>query len=68
MNLIELYEKIPVDRHKDIKVIADRVFVKDVEGNTDEYLISGDGELWPVRSDREQKQDLKAIKSKLGIS
>lgn len=67
MNLVELYEQTPVERHKDIKVVGDRVLVKDVDGSVDEYLISESEELWLVRSDREQKQDLKAIKSKLGI-
>lgn len=68
MNLIELYDQTPVDRHKDIKVIGDKVLVKDTEGNVDEYLISGEEEeLWLVRSDREQKRDIKAIKNKLGI-
>ena len=68
MNLIELYDQTPVDRHKDIKVIGDKVLVKDTEGNVDEYLISGEEEeLWLVRSDREQKRDIKAIKNKRGI-
>lgn len=67
MNLVELYQKTPVKRHKDIRVMGDRVLVKDTQGNVEEYLISGDGELWLVRSDREQRQSLKAIKSKLGI-
>jgi len=67
MNLVELYEQTPVNRHENIRVVGDRVLVRDVDGSVDEYLISGDGELWLVRSDREQKQDLKAIKSKLGI-
>lgn len=68
MNLIELYEKTPVERHRDIKVVEDRVLVKGIDGNVDEYLISGEEqELWLIRSDREQKQDIRAIKSKLGI-
>jgi len=66
MNLIELYKQVPVERHGDIKVVGERVFVKDTEGNIGEYLIS-DEELWLVHSDGEQKQDIKAIKSKLGI-
>ena len=66
MNLVELYQQVPVERHQDIKVVGDRVLVKDADGNVDEYLIS-DEELWLVHSDGEQKQDIKAIKSKLGI-
>lgn len=65
MNLVELYKQIPVERHHDIKVVGDKVFVKDADGDIDEYLISGE-ELWLVRSDRELKQDIKAIKAKLG--
>ena len=71
MNLVELYAKIPVERHKDIKVVEDKVFVKDADGCVDEYLISAidEGEeLWLIRSDGEQKQALEAIKAKLGIS
>ena len=68
MNLVELYEQMPVDRHGDIKVVGDKVLVRDANGNVDEYLLIQDDELWLVRSDREQKQDLKAIKSKLGIT
>lgn len=66
MNLVELYQQVPVERHQDIKVVGDRVLVKDADGNVDEYLISNE-ELWLVHSDGEQKQDIKAIKSKLGI-
>ena len=56
MNLIELYKQTPVERHKDIKVAGDKVLVKDIDGNVDEYLITPteDGEeLWLVRSDKE---------------
>ena len=66
MNLIQLYEQLPVERHKDIKVAGDRVLVRDADGNVAEYLISDD-ELWLVRCDKEQKEDIKAIKAKLGI-
>ena len=67
MNLVELYQQTPVERHKDIKVVGDRVLVGDADGNVAEYLISEDEELWLVRSDKEQRQDIKAIKAKLGI-
>ena len=66
MNLIQLYEQLPVERHKDIKVAGDRVLVRDADGNVAEYLISDD-ELWLVRCDKEQKENIKAIKAKLGI-
>ena len=66
MNLIQLYEQLPVERHKDIKVAGDRVLVKSPGGDVTEYLISEE-ELWLVRCDKEQKEDIKAIKAKLGI-
>lgn len=70
MNLSELYKQIPLEKHSNIKVVGDRVFVKDADGSVDEYLIiptEAGEELWLVHSDREQRQDIKAIKSKLGI-
>ena len=66
MNLAELYEKTPIARHKDIKVSGDKVFVKDTDGSVDEYLVVDNGELWLVRSDREVKRDVKAIRDRLG--
>lgn len=68
MNLVELYQEIPVASHKDIKVVGDRVLVRDTDGNVFEYLVLDDGELWLVRSDEEQRLDIKAIKVKLGIT
>ena len=56
MNLVELYEQTPVGRHKDIKVAGDKVLVKDIDGNVDEYLITPTEdreELWLVHSDKE---------------
>lgn len=66
MNLEQLYKQTPVARHKDIKVVGDRVLVKDRDGDVTEYLILDDGELWLVRSDKEVKRDVKAIKDKIG--
>jgi len=68
MNLVELYQNIPVARHKDIRVVGDRVLVRDTDGNVFEYLVLDDGELWLVRSDKEQRLDINAIKAKLGIT
>ena len=45
MNLVELYQNIPVARHKDIRVVGDRVLVRDTDGNVFEYLVLDDGEL-----------------------
>jgi len=67
MNLDELYEQIPAERHKDIRIAKGRVFVQDAGGNVAEYLVLDDEELWLIRCDREQKQDIKAIKAKLSI-
>jgi len=67
MNLGELYSQTSVDRHKHIKVVGDRVFVKGINGSVDEYLLDEEQKLWLIRSDKEQKQDIKAIMSKLGI-
>lgn len=49
MNIVELYQKMPVDKHGDIKVMEDRVFVKQGDG-VEEYLIEPDGELWLMPS------------------
>lgn len=71
MNLVDLYKRTPVERHQDIKVLGDRVFVRSADGSTDEYLITGSGTeeaLWLIRSDKELRQDVKAMKSKLGIT
>ncbi len=67
MNLVELYTQIPVERHGDIKVVGERFFVKDIDGNVEEYFIDERDGLWLVCSDRQQKEALSAIKSKLGI-
>lgn len=67
MNLAELYQKTPVERHSDIKVMEGRVLVKTADGCIDEYTIDADGELWLIRSNREERQDILAIKAKLGI-
>lgn len=66
MNLAELYEQTPVERHQDIKVVGDRVFIKDIDGDVVEYLLDGQGELWLVRSDKKLKGDVAAIKNKVG--
>ena len=66
MNLVELYEQTPVQRHKDINVVGDRVLVRDADGDVSEYLVVEDGELWLARSDKKLKTDIKAIKDKVG--
>ena len=66
MNLVELYEQTPVERHQDIRVLGERVFAKDVDGNVDEYVLDSQGELWLVHSDKKLKADVVAIKNKVG--
>lgn len=66
MNLVELYEQTPVERHQDIKVVGDSVFIKDADGDVVEYLLDSQGELWLVRSDKKLKGDVAAIKNKVG--
>ncbi len=65
MNLVKLYKQTPVARHKNIKVVGDRVFVRDTDGDVAEYLILEDGELWLTRSDKKLQSDVEAIKKKL---
>ena len=67
MNIIELYEQTPVERHKDIIADGNRILVSDEEGDITEYLLDGVGELWLVRSDKKLRADIAAIKSKLDI-
>ena len=71
MNLIELYEQTPMERHKDIIVRGDRVYVKTPEG-TDEYLLQSDGELQLISSSKEGvisaiMEDVKDIKMKVRL-
>jgi len=63
MNLVELYEQLPVEKHQEIVVSGDRLFF---EG--EEYLILADGELKLVHSDKELLQRVDQIRTKLGIS
>ena len=62
MNLIELYEKTPVEQHQNIKVSRDRVFVRNEGGGVDEYLVDGD-EMWLIKSDKEIKDSLARLES-----
>ena len=68
MNLVELFTQTPVERHKNIKVRGDQVYIIDDDGDANlEYLFDIDGELLPVCSDKKLKADVSAIKKKLGI-
>lgn len=61
MNLIELYEQTPPEKHKDIIVRGDQVYINDVDGARLTYLIVSE-DLISVASDR----DIKDIKKKVG--
>lgn len=63
MNLPELYELLPPERHQDIVVSADRVFFDE-----DEYVIDASGQLILIRSSKALEQRLAQIEAKLGIT
>ena len=63
MNIMELYAKTPVERHHEIVVSGDRLFL-----DGEEYVIGGEEELRLVRSNKGLEQHLAQIESKLGIS
>ena len=67
MNLVELYQATPVERHPDIRVSDGRVVVKGTDDATSEYTIDGNGELFLVSTDADIRADLAAIKERLGI-
>ena len=50
MNLTELYQKTPRNKHQDIKVSSNRVYVRKDDGSVEEYLVEGDGGLWLLPS------------------
>lgn len=66
MNLVELYAQTPVGKHDSIKVVDNKVYVRDADGSVTEYLILSDGELWLARSDKTLKADIVAIRQKVG--
>lgn len=63
MNIVELYEQIPLERHQEIIVSGDRLFF-----DSEEYIIEGDGELKLVHSDKELLNKVDQIRTKLGVS
>lgn len=64
MKLKGLYEGMPASEHDNIMLSGDRVFVRTPEG-TDEYLLGAEGEIRPIRSDKEIRRELAKIKAKL---
>lgn len=63
MNIVELYEQTPVERHQEIVVSGDRLFF-----DNEEYIVEGDGELRLVRSSQVMEQRLGRIETNLGVS
>jgi hypothetical protein len=62
MNMAELYDKTPVEKHSEIVVSGDRLYF-----DGEEFVIGGDGELRLARSQRGLEQKLVQIETKLGI-
>jgi len=63
MNLVELYERTPVEKHNRIKVRGDLVYIIDDDGAAHpEYLVDSDGELILLYTGKKLKEDIKAIK------
>ena len=63
MNLVELYQQIPVERHQEIVISGDRLFFEN-----EDYVIGSDGELRLVHSTKGIEQRLDQIRTKLGVS
>ena len=62
MNLVELYNQTPVERHSEIVVSGDRLFF-----DGEEYVIDAEGELKLVRSQKGLEQQVARITTKLDI-
>ncbi len=60
MNIVDLYKQTSVDKHPDIIVIGDRLFF-----DNEEYILSPDGDLRLLRSDKEMKQKIITIEANL---
>ena len=63
MNLTELYQQIPQERHGEISISGDRLFF-----DNEEYIVTADGELKLVYSQKQLEQRLALIEAKLGIA
>ena len=62
MNIVELYEQIPVEKHSEIVVSGDRLFF-----DGEEYVIEAEEELKLIRSNKQLDQKLAQIATKLGV-
>lgn len=63
MKIEELYKQTPAERHHEIAVSGDRLFL-----DGDEYVIEADEELKLIRSNKQLDQRLDQIVAKLGIT
>lgn len=61
MNLVELYQQTPVEKHPEIVVAGDRLFF-----DGEEYLVLADGDLKLVRSEKELLLRMDQISGELG--
>ena len=62
MNIVELYQKTPVEKLSEILAFGDRLYF-----DCEEYVILADGELKLVHSHKGIEQGLAQIRTKLGI-
>ena len=62
MNLVELYEQVPAERHPEIVVVGDRLFF-----DGEEYVVLADGDLRLVRSEKEILLRIDRISGELSI-
>ncbi len=60
MNLVELYEQTPIERHGEIVVSGDRLFF-----DGEEYVVGAKEELRLVRSSKQLEEGLAQIEAKL---
>ena len=60
MNITELYDKIPVERHSEIVVSGDRLYF-----DGEEYAIRQDGELKLLHSHKGLEKDIASVKATL---
>jgi len=56
MNIVELYQQTPTERHGEIVVSGDRLFF-----DSEEYAVGADGELRLIRSEKNIDQKLSQV-------
>jgi len=63
VNIMEFYQRVPQERHREIVVFDQRLFF-----GGEEYIIEDDGELRLVHSHKGIEERLSRIEKKLGIT